>query len=65
MAEHSMCQPGRPGPISVSQTGSPSLGAFHRAKSWTLSFSYSSDSIRPAIRALVRSSAGSILDSRP
>ncbi len=41
-----MCQPGRPAPNSVSQDGSPSFLAFHRAKSWTLSFSYSSVSTR-------------------
>ena len=27
MAEHSMCQPGRPGPMAVSQDGSPGFGA--------------------------------------
>ena len=27
IAEHSMCQPGRPGPIAVSHVGSPGLGA--------------------------------------
>ena len=29
IAEHSMCQPGRPGPIAVSHDGSPGLGPFH------------------------------------
>ena len=33
MAEHSMCQPGRPGPQGLSQAGSPGLELFHRAKS--------------------------------
>ena len=33
MAEHSMCQPGRPGPQGLSQYGSPGLAPFHRAKS--------------------------------
>ena len=33
MAEHSMCQPGRPGPQGLSQDGSPGLADFHRAKS--------------------------------
>ena len=33
MAEHSRCQPGRPGPQGVSQDGSPGLAPFHSAKS--------------------------------
>ena len=33
MAEHSRCQPGRPGPHGVSQDGSPGLAPFHRVKS--------------------------------
>src|ERR1700691_6327293 len=33
MAEHSRCQPGRPGPHGVSQKGSPGLWLFHKAKS--------------------------------
>ena len=33
MAEHSMCQPGRPGPHGLSHAGSPGLAPFHRAKS--------------------------------
>src|SRR5256885_15953597 len=32
IAEHSMCQPGRPGPISVSHFASPCFGDFHSAK---------------------------------
>ena len=37
IAEHSMCQPGRPGPIAVSHDGSPGFGPFHSAKSRTSS----------------------------
>ena len=33
MTEHSMCQPGRPGPHGEGQEGSPDLDAFQRAKS--------------------------------
>ena len=33
MAEHSMCQPGRPGPQGLSQAGSPGLAAFQSVKS--------------------------------
>jgi len=33
IAEHSMCQPGLPGPHDESQEGSPGFDAFHRAKS--------------------------------
>ena len=33
MAEHSRCQPGRPGPHGVSQDGSPGLAPFQSAKS--------------------------------
>ena len=50
IAEHSMCQPGRPGPISVSHDGSPGLGPFHRAKSRTSSLPYSSASTRSPTR---------------
>ena len=40
IAEHSTCQPGRPGPQGESQeVSSPSLCAFHRAKSRGSSFS--------------------------
>src|SRR5437868_3173805 len=46
MTEHSMCQPGRPGPSSVSQNGSPSFGAFQSTKSRASAFSYSSTSTR-------------------
>ncbi len=33
MAEHSRCQPGRPGPHGVGQDGSPGLAPFHSVKS--------------------------------
>ena len=33
IAEHSRCQPGRPGPHGVSQDGSPGLAPFQSAKS--------------------------------
>lgn len=33
IAEHSICQPGRPGPQGEGQEGSPGLEAFHNAKS--------------------------------
>ena len=52
IVEHSMCQPGRPRPISVSHAASPSFGAFHSAKSRASSFSYSSASMRPPPSAM-------------
>ena len=39
MTEHSMCQPGRPLPHGESHSGSPTLEAFHRAKSFGVFFS--------------------------
>ncbi len=38
IAEHSICQPGRPGPQGLSQAGSPGFEPFQRAKSpgWRL-----------------------------
>ena len=33
MAEHSICQPGRPGPQGLGHAGSPDLACFHSAKS--------------------------------
>ena len=33
IAEHSMCQPGRPGPHGLSHDGSPGFAAFQSAKS--------------------------------
>ena len=50
IAEHSMCQPGRPEPMAVSQDGSPGLGPFQSAKSRTSSFPYSSASTRSPTR---------------
>ena len=50
IAEHSMCQPGRPGPMAVSQDGSPGLGPFQSAKSRTSSLPYSSASTRSPTR---------------
>ncbi len=38
MAEHSMCQPGRPGPQGLSHLGSPGLAPFQRTKSMGFSF---------------------------
>ena len=61
IAEHSMCQPGRPGPIAVSHDGSPGFGPFHRAKSRTSSLPYSSASTRSP----TRSPSGSRRASRP
>ena len=61
IAEHSMCQPGRPGPIAVSHDGSPGFGPFQRAKSRMSSFAYSSASTRSPTRICV----GSIRASRP
>ena len=46
IAEHSMCQPGRPAPIAVSHDGSPGFGPFHRAKSRMSPLPYSSASTR-------------------
>src|SRR5690606_29358059 len=47
IAEHSRCQPGRPGPQGVSHEGSPGRAAFHSAKSrgscLAAEFSVSSD----------------------
>ena len=44
IAEHSMCQPGRPSPHGLGQDTSPSSDAraFHNAKSATASLAYSS-----------------------
>src|SRR4051794_38537273 len=33
IAEHSICQPGRPGPHGEDQNGSPGFAAFHMVKS--------------------------------
>ena len=61
IAEHSMCQPGRPGPTAVSHDGSPGFGPFHSAKSRTSSLSYSSASTRSPTRIC----SGSSRASRP
>ena len=58
IAEHSMCQPGRPGPIAVSHDGSPGFGPFHSAKSRTSSLPYSSASTRSPDPELLGVEAG-------
>ena len=55
MAEHSMCQPGRPSPTDVDQLGSPARGPFQSAKSRTSSLLYSSASTRSPTRCWVGS----------
>ena len=55
IAEHSMCQPGRPAPIAVSHEGSPGFGPFQSAKSRTSSLAYSSASTRSPTRRLATS----------
>ena len=52
IAEHSMCQPGRPRPHGESQPTGPSLSshAFQSAKSPTFSLSYSSAAQRAPVR---------------
>ena len=65
MAEHSTCQPGRPGPIGVSQDGSPGLGPFHSAKSRTSSLPYSSASTRSPTRMRLRVETGQAPVGRP
>ncbi len=51
MAEHSMCQPGRPGPHGLGQDGSPGLAAFHSAKSRGSRFRSSTSTRAPASRS--------------
>ena len=51
IAEHSMCQPGRPGPSGVSHDGSSGFGPFHSAKSRTSALPYSSASTRSPTRS--------------
>ena len=48
IAEHSMCQPGRPGPTATPTSGSPGFAAFHSAKSTGLRFSSSTSTRAPA-----------------
>src|SRR5688572_33329937 len=60
IAEHSICQPGRPKPQGESQPGSPSLEAFHKTKS------RASCLLSPtSIRAPASSSSGFLRDRRP
>ena len=55
IAEHSMCQPGRPGPQGESQqVSSPSLCAFQRAKSSGSSFSEAEPASSPWSMSSVR-----------
>jgi len=44
IAEHSMCQPGRPVPHGDSQKGSPGFDAFQSAKSLSFFFLISDES---------------------
>ncbi len=60
IAEHSMCQPGRPGPQGDSQEGSPSLAPFHSAKSPAYALRSSISTRAPASR-----SSGSRCESLP
>ena len=48
MAEHSMCQPGRPGPQGDSHVGSPGLDIFHNTKSIGLRLALSISTRAPA-----------------
>ncbi len=48
MAEHSMCQPGRPSPHGESHAGSPGFAAFHSAKSIGLRLASSTSTRAPA-----------------
>ena len=54
IAEHSMCQPGRPGPQGLSHDGSPGFERFQRAKSPGCRLS-----VEGSIRAPACSSSGS------
>ena len=65
IAEHSMCQPGRPGPIAVSHDGSPGFGPFQSAKSRTSSLPYSSASTRSPTRSCVGIEPGQPAVGRP
>ena len=51
MAEHSMCQPGRPGPQGLSHAGSPGLAPFQRAKSPGLRFAVADLDARAGLAA--------------
>jgi hypothetical protein len=65
MAEHSMCQPGRPLPIAVSHDGSPGFGPSRPAKSRTSSLAYSSLSTRSPDASWSGSSPGEAAVGRP
>ena len=65
IAEHSMCQPGRPSPTAVDHDGSPGLGPFHSAKSRTSSLPYSSASTRSPTRIASGSRRASAPVRRP
>jgi hypothetical protein len=54
IAEHSMCQPGRPGPQGDSQDGSPGLAAFHSTKSSGSRLASSTSMRAPARRSASR-----------
>ena len=54
MAEHSMCQPGRPGPQGLGQEGSPGLAVFHKAKSAALRFRSAVLPPSPCISSVLR-----------
>ena len=60
IAEHSMCQPGRPRPHGESQAGSPGLAAFHSTKSSGSRLPGSTSTRAPA-----RRSASRLPDSLP
>ena len=49
MAEHSMCQPGRPRPQGLSQPGRSSVEGFHRTKSIGSSLKGATSTLAPAI----------------
>src|SRR5579863_633940 len=60
MAEHSMCQPGRPSPHGEVQEGSPGLARFHSTKSKGSSLASSTCTREPA-----RKSSIFLPESRP
>ena len=60
IAEHSMCQPGRPAPQRDGQFGSSGLERFHSTKSSGSSFDSSTSTRSPA-----RSSSSDLPDSLP
>ena len=62
IAEHSMCQPGRPGPHGESHGGSPGFAAFHSAKSSGLRLRSSTSTRAPALSS---SSSSVRCDSSP